>query len=173
MARDVVMVNGLPGSGKSSLAPRLAAALDAACLGKDRIKEALADAVVTEVPQLGAVAMDTVWTLAAAVSGMVVVDSWWFRPRDLEQARAGVARSGAKATVEIWCDVPAELARSRYISRKRHAVHADAEKLATEWTGWAAAAVPLALGPVIRVDTARTVDIRALADDVRAALWSS
>ncbi|MGW4941682.1 AAA family ATPase [Actinoplanes sp. NPDC004185] len=173
MARDVVMVNGLPGSGKSSLAPRLAAALDAACLGKDRIKEALADAVVTEVPQLGAVAMDTVWTLAAAVSGMVVVDSWWFRPRDLEQARAGLARSGAKATVEIWCDVPAELARSRYIARKRHVVHADAEKLATEWTGWATTAGPLALGPVIRVDTARTVDIRALADDVRAALWTS
>jgi predicted kinase len=173
MARDVVMVNGLPGSGKSSLAPRLAAALGAACLGQDRIKEALADAVVTEVPQLGEVAMDTVWTLAAAVSGMVVVDSWWFRPRDLESARAGLARSGAKATAEIWCDVPAELARSRYIARKRHVVHADAEKLATEWTGWAAAAAPLALGPVIRVDTARTVDIRALADDVRAALWTS
>jgi predicted kinase len=119
------------------------------------------------------VAMDTVWTLAAAVSGMVVVDSWWFHPRDLEQARAGLARTGAKATVEIWCDVPAELARSRYISRKRHVVHADAEKLATEWTGWATTAVPLALGPVIRVDTARPVDIRALADDVRAALWTS
>ena len=173
MARDVVMVNGLPGSGKSSLAPRLAAALGAACLGKDRIKEALADAVVTEVPGLGAVAMETVWTLAATMSGMVVVDSWWFRPRDLESARAGLARSGAAATVEIWCDVPAELARARYVARKRHTVHADAEKLATEWGGWAAAAVPLGLGPVIRVDTARTVDIRALGEDVRAALWTS
>jgi len=69
------MVNGLPGSGKSSLAPRLAAGLGAACLGKDRIKEALADAVVTEVPRLGAVTMETVWNLAAALSGMVVVDS--------------------------------------------------------------------------------------------------
>ena len=167
------MVNGLPGSGKSSLAPRLAAELDGVCLGKDRIKEALADAVVTQVPRLGAVAMETVWSLAAGVSGLVVVDSWWFRPRDLEQARTGLGRSGAQAAVEIWCDVPAELARSRYISRKRHVVHADAEKLATEWTGWATAAVPLALGPVIRVDTARTVDIRALAEDVRAALWTS
>jgi predicted kinase len=173
MARDVVMVNGLPGSGKSSLAPRLAAALGGACLTEDRVKEALADAVVTEVPDLGGVAMDTVWTLAAAMSGTVVVDSWWFRPRDLERARAGLARSGAKATVEVWCDVPAAVARARYIARKRHTVHADAEKLATEWAGWAATAEPLALGPVIRVDTAGTVDVRALAEQVRAALWTT
>ena len=166
------MVNGLPGSGKSSLAPRLAAGLGAACLDKDRIKEALADAVVTEVPRLGAVAMETVWNLAAALSGMVVVDSWWFRPRDLAHARAGLARSGAGAAVEIWCDVPAGLARARYVARKRHAVHADAEKLATEWAGWAATAAPLGLGPVIRVDTAATVDVRALADEVRSALWA-
>ena len=172
MARDVVMVNGLPGSGKSSLAPRLAAQLGAACVAKDRIKEALADAVVTEVPQLGAVAMETAWHLAAALSGMVVVDSWWFRPRDLDQARDGLVRSGAVATVEIWCDVPADLARARYVSRKRHTVHADAEKLATEWGRWAAAAEPLALSPVIRVDTARPVDLRALSDAVRAALWA-
>ena len=172
MARDVVIVNGLPGSGKSSLAPRLAGALGAACLGKDRIKEALAEAVVTEVPRLGAVAMETVWTLAAAVPGTVVVDSWWFRPRDLEQAQAGLARSGARATAEVWCDVPAELARSRYLARKRHTVHADAEKLATEWAGWAATAEPLALGPVIRIDTSRTIDIGTLSDRVRAALWA-
>ena len=172
MARDVVMVNGLPGSGKSSLAPRLAARLGAACLGKDRIKEALADAVVTEVPRLVAVAMTTVWHVAAALSGMVVVDSWWFRPRDLADARAGLAVSGASATVEIWCDVPAELARARYLARKRHTVHGDAEKLATEWAGWAAAAEPLGLGPVIRVDTAAPVDLRALADEVRSALWA-
>ena len=170
MARDVVMVNGLPGSGKSTLAPRLAATLGAACLSQDRIKEALADAVVTDVPRLGTVAMDTVWTLGAAINGMVVVDSWC---RDLDRARTGLARSGATATVEIWCDVPAGLARARYVARKRHTVHADAEKLATEWAGWAAAAAPLALGPVIRVDTARPVDLRALGEQVRAALWTS
>jgi predicted kinase len=172
MARDVVMVNGLPGSGKSSLAPRLAAALDAACLGKDRIKEALADAVVTEVPRLDTVVMETLWSLAAEISGMVVVDSWWFRPRDLEQARAGLTRSEATATVEIWCDIPADLARSRYVARKRHAVHTDAEKLATEWAGWAAAAVPLGLGPVIRADTSVPIDVPALATEVRKALWA-
>ena len=99
MARDVVMVNGLPGSGKSSLAPRLANALGAAFLSKDRIKEALADALVAEMPALGAVAMETVWLLAANSAGTVVIDSWWFRPRDLEHARKGLAASGATGVV--------------------------------------------------------------------------
>jgi predicted kinase len=172
MARDVVMVNGLPGSGKSRLAPRLAVALGAALLAKDRIKEAPADAVVTEVPALGAVAMDTVWSLAASFPAMVVVDSWWFRPRDLAYARDGLARSGATASVEVWCDVPPELARSRFVARRRPEVHRDTERLAGEWAGWAAAAEPLALGPVIRVDTSRPVDLGVLGAHVKAALWA-
>jgi predicted kinase len=172
MARDVVLVNGLPGSGKSSLGPRLAATLGAAFLSKDRIKEALADAVVTDPPTAGAIAMDTVWRCAADLPGMVVVDSWWFRPRDLDHARTGLARAGATASAEVWCDVPAEVARARFVARRRPAVHADAERLATQWTGWAARAAPLELGPVIRVDTARPVDVGAVADRVRAALWS-
>ncbi len=171
MARDVVMVNGLPGSGKSSLGPRLAVALGAAYLAKDRIKEALSDAVVTEVPGLGAIAMDTVWALAASLPGTVVVDSWWFRPRDLADARDGLARTGATGTVEVWCDVPADVARARYVARRRPAVHRDTERLATEWAGWAAEAEPLGLGPVIRVDTTRPVDAAALGVRVRAALW--
>jgi len=172
MAHDVVMVNGLPGSGKSTLAPRLAVALGGAFLSKDRIKEALADAVVTEVPGIGPLAMDTVWMLAAALSGLVVVDSWWFRPRDLDHARAGLARSGTPGAVEIWCDVPAEVARARYVARRRHTVHADTERLATRWDAWASGAEPLGLGPVIRADTARPVDVAVLADRVKAVLWS-
>ena len=172
MARDVVMVNGLPGSGKSSLGPRLAGALGAAFLSKDRVKEALADAVVSEIPALGGVAMETVWSLAAALPGMVVVDSWWFRPRDLAHARAGLAREGATGAVEIWCDVPAEVARARYVARRRPEVHRDTERLAGEWTRWAAEAEPLALGPVIRVDTSRPVDTAVLGAHVKAALWA-
>lgn len=172
MARDVVLVNGLPGSGKSSLAPRLAVALGAAYLAKDRIKEALADAVVTSLPTIGAIAMDTVWRCAADLPGTVVVDSWWFRPRDLDHARAGLARAGAAGSVEVWCEVPAAVARARFVARRRPDVHADAERLATQWTGWAAQAAPLRLGPVVRVDTTAPVDAGAVADRVRAALWS-
>jgi predicted kinase len=165
------MVNGLPGSGKSTLGPRLANALGAAFLAKDRIKEALADAVVTEVPQLGAVAMNTAYALAAAIDGMVVLDSWWFRPRDLEYARIGLERSGATASAEIWCDVPPALARTRFLARNRPAYYQDAERLAEHWDRWAAEAEPIALGPVLRVDTTRPVDLAALCTQVKGVLW--
>jgi predicted kinase len=171
VARDVVMVNGLPGSGKSTLAARLANALGAMCLSKDRIKEALADAVVTEIPSLGAVAMETVWLLTAGAGGTVVIDSWWFRPRDREKARAGLAASGATGVVEVWCDLPAEVAHRRVRSRTRPLLHQDRDRLATEWRAWAADAEPLALGPVLRVDTQHPVDVTALATRVRGALW--
>jgi predicted kinase len=172
MARDLVMVNGLPGSGKSTLGPRLANALGAAYLSKDRIKEALADAVVSEVPALGPVAMDTAYALAGSIDGMVVLDSWWFRPRDLEFARRGLERTGATALAEVWCDVPAAVARTRVLARQRpdHIYH-DADRLAVEWPRWAAEAEPLALGPVIRVDTTAPVDLGALCTQLKAALW--
>jgi predicted kinase len=171
VARDVVMVNGLPGSGKSSLAPRLANALGAAFLSKDRIKEALADALVAEMPALGAVAMETVWLLAANSAGTVVIDSWWFRPRDLEHARKGLAASGATGVVEVWCDVPADVARRRFVTRNRRDLYRDDDRLAADWPAWAAEAEPLGLGTVIRVDTQQPIDVAGLTGQVRAALW--
>jgi len=164
------MVNGLPGSGKSSLGPGLAAALGATFLAKDRIKEALAEAAGPTVPGLGAVAMNTAYALAANLDGTVVLDSWWFRPRDLEYVRAGLARSGAASIVEVWCAVPPELARARYVARQRPAYYADADRLVTDWPRWAAEAEPLALGPVIRVDTSAPVDLETLRAQVHAAL---
>jgi predicted kinase len=166
VAREVVMVNGLPGSGKSTLGPRLAGGLGAAFLSKDQVKETLAGTVAN----LGAVAMETVYGLAASLDGTVVLDSWWFRPRDLGYARDGLARSGATASVEVWCDVPPSLARLRVAERQRPAFYQDARRLAEDWDGWVSAAAPLALGPVIRVDTSRPVDVARLCAEVKAAL---
>jgi hypothetical protein len=67
--------------------------------------------------------------------------------------------------------VPAELARDRYLGRRRPGMHVDAERLATEWAGWAAEAGPLDVGPVIKVDTSRPVELDRLVSDVRSALW--
>ncbi|GAB1642975.1 AAA family ATPase [Krasilnikovia sp. MM14-A1259] len=168
----MVLLNGLPGSGKSTLGPELAAGLGAEFLGKDRIKEALADAITVVPPALGAVAMETVWALSACIPGPVVVDSWWFRPRDLDHARAGLLRAQATTAVEVWCDVPPDVARARYAARRRAAVHGDADRIATDWADWAARAEPLALGPVVQVDTSRPVDVLALCAQVRDAIGS-
>ncbi|WP_040810389.1 AAA family ATPase [Nocardia concava] len=168
----LVLVNGLPGAGKTTLGGGLARTLDAWFLSKDAVKEALVAAVenITAVPEFGGIAMDTVWALAEQSSVDVVIDSWWFKPRDLAFARAGIEKSGARRVVEVWCDVPAEVARSRYSSRRRAAIYRDRERLAENWDEWAAHAAPLGLAPTVLVDTTRPVDLTALAEQVRAAV---
>ncbi len=160
-----MLVNGLPGSGKSTLGVALARTLRAEFISKDAVKEALAGCVteIDTVRELGGIAMDTVWALARTVPRDVVVDSWWFRPRDLRFARAGVEKVAPGRFVEIWCDVPAEVARARYAGRRRAALYQDERRLAEDWDTWAARAAPLGLGPVLTVDTTRPVDHAELA----------
>ncbi|WP_250008494.1 AAA family ATPase [Actinoplanes sp. M2I2] len=163
MAERVILINGLPGSGKSTLASALADATGVPLMSKDALKEALA-VVAPRVPAaaLGRAASETLWTLAAAVDGAVLLESWWFRPRDLEYARAGLLRAGAREVVEVWCDVPAEVARERYVRRNRPAFYEDQRHLTESWPTWAARAEPLALGAVVRVTTDGPVDVGAL-----------
>ncbi|MFB8278755.1 AAA family ATPase [Nocardia colli] len=159
-----MLVNGLPGSGKSTLGRPLAVALRAGFLSKDAVKEALVSCVDDAVvPALGGVAMDAVWRLAQVSSGTVVIDSWWFRPRDLLFAEAGIEMSGAAGVVEVWCEVPTDVARARYASRQRAAMYGDEQRLADDWDVWAEQGVPLGVGPVVRVDTAQSVDYADLA----------
>lgn len=174
--RHLILVNGLPGAGKSTLAGRLAAELQAPVLSKDVVKEALADALSdSAIPRtaLGAAAMESVWTIAAQAEGPLLIDSWWFRPRDLAFARAGLERARADSAVEIWCEVPSDVARERCAERDRHPVHADSRDLSREWAAWSAGADPLALCPVVRVDTTSLVDVSELASRVAALLASS
>ncbi len=172
MEKLLVLVNGLPGSGKSTLGRALARTLEATFLSKDAVKVALADCAGSDagVPGLGGIAMDAVWALARAVPGPVVVDSWWFRPRDLEFARAGIEHTRADRAVEVWCAVPADVARRRYASRRRATLYEDDLRLARDWDTWAAHAEPLGLTPIVRVDTGGPVDCAVVGGWVRRAV---
>ncbi|SDT32526.1 AAA family ATPase [Actinoplanes derwentensis] len=158
MAHRLILVNGLPGSGKSTLAGRLAPALRVPLISKDALKEAMSGAAPGVPPSaVGLAAARVMWELAAATPGVVILESWWFRPRDLGFVTEGVARSGARTVVEIWCSVPPELARERYRARRRDAVHEDSRRLRDDWPRWLTEAAPLAIGPVITVETDRPV----------------
>ena len=169
MADIVVLVNGIPGAGKTALAAGLASVMSVPVVAKDALKEALADAAPGAANgQLGRIAAELMWTLAAATPGTVLVDSWWFAPRDRAAAVADLARCGDATVVEVWCDVPADVARERYLARVRHPVHGDPGRLPDAWPRWAAGARPLGIGTTLTVRTDRPVDHVALAHEIRA-----
>ena len=60
MADRALIINGLPGAGKTTLAGPLGEALGLPVVSKDAIKESLADAIPTPLPtqRLGAIASD-------------------------------------------------------------------------------------------------------------------
>lgn len=167
----LVLVNGLPGSGKSTLGRSVAQALGAQFLSKDIVKEALAACVdnALAIPAIGGIAMDALWALARATPETVVIDSWWFKPRDLQFAKVGIEQTEADLAVEVWCDVPAEVARARYTSRRRAALYQDEQHLADDWTAWAGQAEPLGLTPTVVIDTTRPVDCADLAEKIKLA----
>lgn len=160
----MLLVNGLPASGKSTLAARLGSALAGPVLSKDGFKEALADALDTPLTraEVGRAAMECLWAAAAGIRGLVVVDAWLFRPRDRDHAVRGLARAGGELVAEIWCDVPVDVAAARYASRTRHPVHDDRRDMTDDWRRWAAEAEPLGIGRVVRVDTTGPIDVMEL-----------
>jgi predicted kinase len=180
-----VLVNGRPGAGKSTLAAGLAAALDLPLIRKDAIKETLADVLGAQVNtpewsrRLGAAASETMWTLLAESPIGAVIEGPYFganrAPAVAALARAAVTAGEPITLHEVWCDVPIGVARARSLARlaTRHPIHLDdPASLEAKWRAWALVeAIPLALGPVYRVDTSMPVtatEIRALAAKIRS-----
>ncbi len=179
MARPVVLVNGLPAAGKTTLAAPLAMALGQPLFSKDVIKQTHADVLGADPPPgmtqrqwsraLGRAAGETMWALLAAASGGAVLESSW-RADVRPLVRAGLVTAGVTEVVEVWCEAPAPLLRERYERRwpTRHPVH-GAPLSEQEWEQVFAYAEPLALGPLHRLDTSVPVDVPAVADWCRSA----
>lgn len=193
--RQLVLVSGPPAAGKTTLARPLAAELGFALLAKDRIKEALQDALGVDPDlawsrRLGAASMELLWTLAAdAPTAVLEANFWPGHPLNEERMQALGGRM-----VEVYCSCPLEECRRRYAERagSRHSAHVDGKRIehaagSVGPHGAAAPAVPvladdppadtftrsarpLRLGPVLTVDTTRPVDVAALAATVRQVL---
>ncbi len=166
--RGFVVVSGPPASGKSTLAPALAAELDLPLLAKDVVKDALVDVLgAPDLPrsrQLGRAAVHVLLAVAAT-TGRAVLESVWHG-----YARAPLAALPGP-TVEVFCRCDPDVLRARFTARSasRGAGYHDRERSAAElWN--AEVAAPVAAGwPVLEVDTAAAVDVPALARRIAAA----
>ncbi len=177
MAQVAIVVNGMPGSGKSTVGAALAEVLGCPFLSKDRITEPLADIAGPMIAprDLGAIAMDTMWSMARAVENGVVLDAVWLPSRDRDLLEAGLASAGSPRVVEVWCDVDRATAEERLRERYepgtlpvRHEVHGDLAGVLGFWDEHEGAAGPVALPgvPVVRVATAAPYDVGALVQEI-------
>ena len=172
MDREIVLVSGAPGSGKTTLAVPLAEALQMNLIGKDLVKEILWDVLAPPdgdlewSRRLGTAAMEVIWGLAAQSRGAVLEAK--SRPHsDYEKARLS---SLSAKVVEVHCWCPPEIARQRYERRATQSAHHPAHVTPTLDSALLAEFdQPVGLGTVFTVDTTHPLALDELTGAILAA----
>lgn len=167
-----VLVTGVPGSGKTTLARQLARRLRLPLLSMDTIKEQLFTTLGVgdraRSLQLRAAALQVIWSLLPDCPEGAIVDLWLDPRRDHGVAQDGLARAGVGPVLEVLCAPPSDVAAARYAARRRHRGHLPPdEQTLTRIKEAADLIAPLELGPTLRLDTSSSVDADQVADWLR------
>lgn len=174
----MVVVTGLPGSGKTTLAHDLSVPLHLPVLDKDTFLEGQ-----FESQGVG----DAVWrrrlsresdrlfqdAAAAQSAGAILVSFWQQQGMDGDSGTptGWIAELGAPV-VTLHCVCPPEFAARRFLNRKRHPGHLDHRKSEAEIIAnlrFLDSLPPVAIGRVIPVDMTRDIDLPALAAAITEA----
>ena len=174
--KRAVLVNGLPASGKSTVARAVSHTRGWPLLTLDTIKEAFFAHLGTGDREynrtLGKASYQAIFALAADFpdGATVVVDAWFgFQPLDVLQDH--LARAGITQAVEIWCHAPGDVLGERYRARieQRHSGHLGVSYI-PELVELAKRAQPLGRFPLFDVNTTRPLDMPAVAAWLNAEL---
>jgi predicted kinase len=158
----LIVVQGPPATGKSTLVKKLASDINAKLIEKDALKEFLFDYVDVEPDvewskALGRISVENLFTLTDKLLGLeyltIIENAFWADIAKSEIAK--IADNHDTDVLEIYCDLDESVRRERFFARihnnTRHAVHAGE----TEETvgGDRIKYRPLGISKVIEVDT--------------------
>jgi predicted kinase len=176
-SQHLIVVTGVPGAGKSTLAGPLADALNLPLFSLDRIKESLYDvagAALTSRWALREAAEAVLGALLPDASAGAVVDIW-LDPGRNDRSRLRAMLPEHASVCEVLCQVSPDVAVARYRRRVRGGPHLPADVAVLDRIRAAAAVENRRrddgsdLGPVVRVDTDGTVRL----PEVVAAITAS
>lgn len=166
--KTVILINGIPASGKSTITQQLSETFNLPLLTIDGIKEPFM-ARFTEIDralnrQLGCAAYEVMWSIVgqSPASCVWLLDAWFgFQPKETLQSL--VQRAGVEKVIEVWNQITPEMAVFRYAQRlsQRRPGHPGEEYL-PELALLAEQAEPMQLGEVFRVDQQKPLDLEAL-----------
>ena len=171
MPSTLILVNGLPGTGKSTLADKLSRDLALPMLGKDMLKEWLFDSLDMQATEenialIGKVSshMLQVFMEDLLADGQsVIAENAYVAAFAREELGKIMARVGEAICIEIYCTTDVEENRRRFEDRinngARHNVHlnVDGSFLAEHETQ--KKYEPLNIGKTIQVDTTHFADV--------------
>ena len=178
MDRCFVVVSGLPGSGKSTFAQRLATALRLALLDKDAILERLFESKATsDVESRRTLSRESdliLQTEASASDGAVLVSHWHLPGMPLGSGTPTdwLPKLSARV-VNVHCDCSAEIAAARFVQRKRHPGHHGDKKAPSEILASIRGVAELGrldIGPRVDVNTSQTPNLDVVLHDIHQAL---
>lgn len=176
--KRLLMANGVPASGKSSVARRLSERTGWLVLGLDTVKTPfleVADGVDRAFNRvLGRASYKSIFSIIkeAPEGSTFIVDAWFgFQPVSVLQEHIDMA--GITDVAELWCHAPPEVVAQRYSDRAgQRGVGHPGVSYVPELIELTKRAEPCRLGPVLDIDTTALQDVEAIARWAERALAS-